>query len=147
MLTSTPTPVLPPTLSETGLRDKLETALDNMAASTPAELFAGRYRLLPERASGGQAVVAFARDEAHHGISQFALKCAPAFRLPSSSASSLTVCPHVRPLSHLALKCASTFPLPLSASSLSFCPQVRLLFPSPLKCALCLSLTPSPAHD
>ena len=52
-------------------------ALEKMATASPPDLFAGRWALFREQAAGGQAVVAFAREEAG-SMKQFAIKCAPA---------------------------------------------------------------------
>ena len=43
-------------------RQQLLRALNNMRVARPPQPFAGRYLLLRERAGGGQAVIAFARD-------------------------------------------------------------------------------------
>ena len=48
---------VPNTLDDTAPGWQLTTALDNLAASDPPQLFAGRYVLLRERVDGGQATV------------------------------------------------------------------------------------------
>jgi hypothetical protein len=60
------------TLEDTDAKRRLITALDNMAAAQPPQLFAGLYALLRERAEGGQAVVNLARDAT--GLRQYAIK-------------------------------------------------------------------------
>jgi hypothetical protein len=52
---------------------QLNRALNNMRIARPSQPFAGRYLLLQERASGGQAVIAFARDR-DGGFFQYAIK-------------------------------------------------------------------------
>ena len=69
------TVVYPSTLEEPDVHNRLVTALENMANAEPAQLFAGRYRLKAEWVRGGQALVVFARDDAH-GFFQYAIKCA-----------------------------------------------------------------------
>ena len=65
----------PNTLEQPQERDRLRTALLNMAEAEPPQLFAGRYRLKAEWVQGGQALVVFARDDAD-GFFQYAIKCA-----------------------------------------------------------------------
>ena len=64
----------PSTVLEPDERSKLSTALSNMATMQPPILFAGRFLLIDEQAHGGQAVVAFARDNS--GVFPYAIKCA-----------------------------------------------------------------------
>lgn len=72
----------PATMAESSDRDKVSTALYNMADSNPAVLFAGRYQLLQEeQVHGGQAVVHLARDGSG-GLMQYAIKCAAAGATP-----------------------------------------------------------------
>jgi hypothetical protein len=52
---------------------KLQRALNNMRISSPPQPFAGRYVLLQDQAVGGQAVIAFARDEGGNFF-QYAVK-------------------------------------------------------------------------
>ena len=47
----------PKTLEMKSAESRLLQALDNLRLSTPAELFAGRFQLLTEHVTGGQAVV------------------------------------------------------------------------------------------
>ena len=63
------------TLSKTECRAQLVTALEHISREHPPPVFAGRYVLLQERVSGGQAVVNFARG-ADGGYFQYAIKCA-----------------------------------------------------------------------
>ena len=63
---------LPMTVSASDPRQKLSTALSNMAAQGAAQLFAGRWTLESEQIQGGQAVVQFARE----GNRMLAIKCA-----------------------------------------------------------------------
>ena len=65
----------PNTLEQPQERDRLRTAVVNMAEAEPPQLFAGRYRLKAEWVQGGQALVVFARDDAD-GFFQYAIKCA-----------------------------------------------------------------------
>ena len=70
----------PPALAQTqdggSEAAKLRVALENMAAAEPAGRFLGKYIITPERNSGGQATVQFARGGAG-GFFQYAIKCAP----------------------------------------------------------------------
>ena len=65
----------PSTLEQPQERERLRTAVQNMAESEPLQLFAGRYRLKSEWVQGGQALVVFACDSAN-SFYQFAIKCA-----------------------------------------------------------------------
>ena len=47
----------PKTLEMHSVESRLLQALDNLRLSTPAEPFAGRFQLLSERVTGGQALV------------------------------------------------------------------------------------------
>ena len=61
------------TLSKTDARAQLVAALEHISREHPPPVFAGRYVLLQERVSGGQAVVNFARGR-DGGYFQYALK-------------------------------------------------------------------------
>ena len=60
-------------VSEYDDRDKLSTALSNMATAQPPVWFAGRYEVQDLLTHGGQAVVAFAKDASGW---EYAIKCA-----------------------------------------------------------------------
>lgn len=55
--------------------DSLAAALTAMRDATPPERFMGKYLLMPDGASGGQATVQFARG-GNGGFLQYAIKCA-----------------------------------------------------------------------
>lgn len=63
----------PSTMLEPEHRDRISTALFNMAEQSPPQAFAGRYILTNEQFHGGQAVVHIARD-AHDTMRQYAIK-------------------------------------------------------------------------
>ena len=63
------------TLSKTDARAQLVAALEHISREHPPPVFAGRYVLLQERVSGGQAVVNFARGR-DGGYFQYAIKFA-----------------------------------------------------------------------
>ena len=112
--------VLPNTLAQEDLKGRVECALDNMAASEPAEPFLRRWDLLPGRAAGGQAVVAFVRDR-RESLMECAIKCAPscsALRLgpwevePSAQQQAhFPIAKHVSPLPSAFPHCQARFPI------------------------------------
>ena len=75
LATQRPAPALADMLSAEARREQLERTLYSMATGQPQELFMGRFMLMQERRSGGQATVQFARG-GDGGFFQYAIKCA-----------------------------------------------------------------------
>ena len=74
LATQRPLPSLADMLSADSQRDQLTAALQATQDARPPEMFMGRYLIMKERRSGGQATVQFARG-GDGGFFQYAIKC------------------------------------------------------------------------
>jgi hypothetical protein len=72
--TETMLPMLPRTMAVEDEKDRLVSAVNNMAMSQPPLVFADRFLFTTDIIEGGQGVVVFARNR-DAGLRQFAVKC------------------------------------------------------------------------
>ena len=89
LATQRPTQSLASIMASASQRDQLAAALQAMENAQPPEKFMGKYIVIDERRSGGQATVQFVRGGAG-GFFQYAVKCVATGR--SSHVCSVSAC-------------------------------------------------------